>query len=55
MRIRTATRQILVFFGSDKKIIVTNAFCKRSRKLTVIEKKRAIDCRADYYTMHEEK
>ena len=55
MRIRTATGQILVFFGSDKKIIVTNAFCKKSRKIPVIEKKRAIDCRANYYIRHEEK
>lgn len=47
--------RFLCFFCSDKKIIVTNAFCKKSRKLPVIEKKRAIDCRANYYTRHEEK
>lgn len=41
--------RFLSFFMSDRKIIITNAFTKRSRKLKKQDKDYALSARADYY------
>ena len=40
--------RFLCFFFTGKKIIVTNAFTKKSQKLPGREKKRSMECRKDY-------
>ncbi len=38
----------LCFFFEGKKIIVTNAFCKKQQKLPLNEKDKALKCKKDY-------
>ncbi len=38
----------LSFFFKGKKIIITNAFVKKSDKLPLREKKKSTDCMSDY-------
>ena len=40
--------RFLCFFFDDGKIIITNAFMKKQRKLPKAEKERALRCRRDY-------
>lgn len=40
--------RFLCFFFSGRKVIVTNAFVKKSQKMPVGEKKKSIECRKDY-------
>ena len=40
--------RFLSFFVKDKKIIITNAFVKKSQKLKRQDKERAVNARADY-------
>ncbi len=40
----------LSFFYAGNKIVLTNAFCKKSDKLPVAEKERAINRKRDYET-----
>ncbi len=40
--------RFLSFFVKGKKIIVTNAFQKKSNKLPKDEKRKALECRKDY-------
>jgi phage-related protein len=42
------TDRFLSFFVKGKKIIVTNAFQKKSNKLPKDEKRKALECRKDY-------
>ncbi len=41
-------QRFLCFFFTGKKIILTNAFCKKQQKLPVNEKQKAIKCKTDY-------
>ncbi|PKL16345.1 MAG: hypothetical protein CVV49_16745 [Spirochaetae bacterium HGW-Spirochaetae-5] len=41
--------RFLSFFVKDKKIIVANAFHKKSQKLPIEEKIRALKCKEDYF------
>ena len=45
----------LCFFFIGKKIIVTNAFCKKCEKLPPTEKEKALKAKADYELKHKEK
>ena len=40
--------RFLSFFTKGKKIIITNAFLKKSNKLPKEEKRKAMECRRDY-------
>lgn len=44
----------LCFFIKGKKIIVTNAFTKKTKKLSETEKNICIKCREDYLQRNEE-
>jgi len=41
-------QRFLCFFVKGKKIIITNAFCKKQQKLPKNEKDRALACKKDY-------
>ena len=47
--------RFLCFFLKGKKIMVTNAFCKKQDKLPPKEKQKAIGCKTDYETRIKEK
>lgn len=40
--------RFLCFFIEQKKIIITNAFRKKQQKLPLIEKEKALSCKADF-------
>ncbi len=46
--------RFLSFFTKGKKIIITNAFLKKSDKLPKEEKRKALECRKDYLKRIEE-
>jgi phage-related protein len=57
LRFKISNKQvrILYFFTHDKKIILTNAFIKKTDKVPENEIERAIHCRRDYFVKHGEK
>ncbi len=46
--------RFLSFFVKDKKLIITTGFVKKSNKLPLKEKKKAIICRSHYFKRLEE-
>ena len=44
----------LCFFIKEKKIIITNAFCKKTDKLPKNEKERCLKARDAYYSLNKE-